>query len=113
MAYTLHEPWKFKEAKAKLDDALAINPAMTVANVNKGLAEHSLMNLESAIDCFDLALRNEPNNIDAKWNKSHVLLTKGDYQAGFRLFETRWQNPKVRLKKRTFESQLWLGQSDI
>ena len=104
---------RFKEAKAKLDDALAINPAMAVAHVNKGLAEHSLMNLESAIDCFDLALRNEPNNIDAKWNKSHVLLTKGDYQAGFRLFETRWQNPKVRLKKRTFESQLWLGQSDI
>ena len=104
---------RFKEAKAKLDDALAINPAMAAANVNKGLAEHSLMNLESAIDCFDLALRIEPNNIDAKWNKSHVLLTKGDYQAGFRLFETRWQNPKVRLRKRTFESQLWLGQSDI
>ena len=104
---------RFKEAKAKLDDALAINPAMAAANVNKGLAEHSLMNLESAIDCFDLALRNEPNNIDAKWNKSHVLLTKGDYQAGFRLFESRWQNPKVRLRKRIFDSQQWLGQSDI
>ncbi len=104
---------RFKEAKTKLDDALAINPAMAVAHVNKGLAEHSLMNLESAIDCFDLALCIEPNNIDAKWNKSHVLLTKGDYQAGFRLFETRWQNPKVRLRKRAFDSQLWLGQSDI
>ena len=104
---------RFKEAKTKLDDALAINPAMAAAYVNKGLAEHSLMNLESAIDCFDLALRNEPNNIDAKWNKSHVLLTKGDYKAGFRLFEARWQNPKVRLRKRTFESQPWLGQNDI
>ena len=50
------------------------------------------MNLESAIDCFDMALLNDPNNIDAKWNKSHVLLTMGDYQAGFKLFETRWQN---------------------
>ena len=86
---------------------------MAVAHVNRGLAEHSLMNLECAIACFDMALRNDPNNIDAKWNKSHVLLTLGDYQEGFKLFETRWQNPKVRLRKRAFKSQLWLGESDV
>ncbi len=104
---------KFEEAKGRLDDALSMSPQMAVAHVNKGLAEHSLMNLESAITCFDMALRSDPNNIDAKWNKSHVLLTKGDYEAGFQLFETRWQNPKVRLRKRAFKSQLWLGQSDV
>ena len=46
-----------KEAKAKFNDALKINSAMAAANVNKGVAEHSLMNLESAKNCFDLALR--------------------------------------------------------
>ena len=104
---------KFDEAKARFDAALSMRPEMAVAHVNRGLAEHSLMNLESAIACFDTALRIDPNNIDAKWNKSHVLLTKGDYQAGFKLFETRWQNPKVRLKKRAFKSQLWCGSSDV
>ena len=104
---------KFEEAKVRFDAALSMSPEMAVAHINKGLAEHSLMNLESAIDCFDMALLNDPNNIDAKWNKSHVLLTMGDYQAGFKLFETRWQNPKVRLRKRAFKSQLWLGQSDV
>ena len=77
---------KFEEAKARFDAALSMSPEMAVA-WNRGLAEHSLMNLESAIDCFDMALLNDPNNIDAKWNKSHVLLTMGDYKAGFKLLK--------------------------
>ena len=103
----------FDDAKYYFDKALVIEPRMAAALVNKGLAEHSLMNLDRAIECFDSALRIDPNNIDAKWNKSHVLLTQGDYQAGLELFEVRWNNPKIRLKKRTFQSELWLGQSNV
>ena len=49
---------------------------MVVAHINNGLAEHSLMNLDVALDCFDAALSIDPCNIDAKWNKSisHLLL---------------------------------------
>ena len=103
----------FDDAKHYFDKALAIDPRMVAAHVNKGLAEHSMMSLDRAIDCFDSALRIDPNNIDAKWNKSHVLLTLGDYQAGFKLFEARWNNPKVRLKKRNFQSKLLLGQGNV
>ena len=45
--------------------------------------------------------------------KSHVLLTLGRYEEGFRLYETRWRHPKVTLKRRHFDSKLWLGHENL
>ena len=108
LALGIHE-----NAKKYFDQALSIAPHMVVAHVNKGLAEHSLMNLDAALDCFDTALCIDPENIDAQWNKSHVLLTLGRYEEGFRLYETRWHHPQLALKKRKFDSKLWLGQEHL
>ncbi|MDA0332062.1 MAG: tetratricopeptide repeat protein [Proteobacteria bacterium] len=108
LALGIHE-----DAKNYFDQALSIAPQMVAAHVNKGLAEHSLMNLDSALDCFDTALCIDPGNIDAQWNKSHVLLTLGRYEEGFRLYETRWKHPQIQLKKRKFDSRLWLGQEPL
>jgi tetratricopeptide (TPR) repeat protein len=101
---------RYENAKTYFDEALAIDSLMVAAHVNKGLAEHSLMNLDAALSCFDAALCIDPANIDAQWNKSHVLLTLGRYEEGFCLYETRWRHPKIHLKKRRFDSKLWLGQ---
>ncbi|MCH1516559.1 MAG: hypothetical protein L7U52_07580, partial [Alphaproteobacteria bacterium] len=104
---------RYEDAKIYFDKALAIDSLMVVAHVNKGLAEHSLMKLEAALDCFDAALCIDPDNVDAQWNKSHVLLTLGRYNEGFELYETRWHHPQLALKKRIFESRLWLGQEHL
>ena len=88
----------YKDAKIYFDRTLAIDPKMVAAHVNKGLAEHSLMDLSAALDCFNAALFIEPGNIDAQWNKSHVLLTLGRYEDGFHLYETRWKQSKIHLK---------------
>ena len=101
------------DANIYFDRALAVDPKMVAAYVNKGLVEHSLMNLDAARDCFDKALCIDPGNVDAQWNKSHVLLTLGRYNEGFKLYETRWRHPQVALKKRIFESRLWLGQEHL
>ncbi|MEK9710489.1 MAG: tetratricopeptide repeat protein [Alphaproteobacteria bacterium] len=103
----------YEDAKNYFDQALSITPHMVAAHVNKGLAEHSLMNLDAALDCFNTALCIDPENIDAQWNKSHVLLTLGRYEEGFKLYETRWHHPQVALKKRKFDSKLWLGQEHL
>ena len=39
------------------------------------------MNLDAALHCFD-AFSIDPINIDAQWNKSHVLLTLADMKKG-------------------------------
>ena len=103
----------YADAKIYFDRALALDHQMTAAHVNKGLAEHSLMNLDAALDCFDAALCIDPSNLDAQWNKSHVLLTLGKYEQGFRLYETRWRHPQVILKRRNFDSKLWLGNEKL
>lgn len=103
----------YQDAKIYFDKALSMDPKMVAAHVNKGLAEHSLMNLDVALDCFDAALSIDPCNIDAKWNKPHVLLTLGKYEEGFKLYENRWKHPKIQLKKRKFNSRLWLGQENL
>ena len=103
----------FEDAKKYFDQALFIDPQMVAAHVNKGLAEHSLMNLDAAIECFEAALCIDPKNIDAQWNKSHVLLSLGRYEEGFKLYETRWKHPQIALKKHKFESQLWLGKEQL
>ena len=103
----------YEDAKVYFDRTLALDPQMVAAHVNKGLAEHSLMNLDAALDCFDAALCIDPNNLDAQWNKSHVLLTLGKYEQGFRLYETRWRHPQVTLKRRYFDSKLWLGNENL
>ena len=103
----------FEDAKIYFDLALSIAPQMVAAHVNNGLVEHSLMNLDAALNCFDKALCIDPENIDAQWNKSHVLLTLGRYEEGFKLYETRWRHPQVALKERKFDSKLWLGQEHL
>ena len=103
----------YEDAKIYFDQALSIDSQMVAAHVNKGLAEHSLMNLNAALNCFDAALSVDPKNIDAQWNKSHVLLTLGRYVEGFQLYETRWEHPKIQLKERKFSSRLWLGQEHL
>ena len=104
---------KFEMAKSWFDRALSGDPAMVAALVNKGLCEQSLMHLDAALQCFDMALQIDPNNIDAQWNASHVLLSLGQYEAGFALYETRWRNPKIRLKPRYFDRPLWLGNENL
>ena len=103
----------FEDAKTHFEYAIEIDPQMAIAHVNKGLAEHSLMNLDAALLCFDAALMIDPGNIDAKWNKSHVLLTLGRYEEGLHLYETRWKHPKIKFKKCELNSKLWLGQEDL
>ena len=104
---------RYEDAKNYFDQALSIDPQMLVAHVNKGLAEHSLMNLDAALNCFDAALCIDPSNVDGQWNKSHVLLTLGRYEEGFRLYEARWKHPQVTLKKRSFDSKLWQGHENL
>tara|TARA_B100000989_G_scaffold291784_1_gene266733 strand:+ start:2148 stop:3626 length:1479 start_codon:yes stop_codon:yes gene_type:complete len=105
--------YNYEDAKVYFDKALAIDPQMLVAHVNKGLAEHSLMNLDAALRCFDAALSIDPSNIDAQWNKSHVLLTLGRYEEGFKLYEVRQKHPQIHLKKRKFDSRLWSGREHL
>ena len=65
---------RYEDAKIYFDQALAIDSLMVAAHVNKGLAEHSLMNLDAALRCFDEALCIDPGHIDAQWARLSSLM---------------------------------------
>ena len=72
-----------------------------------GLTQMAQGQLDSAIACFDTALKIKPSYPQSHWNKSLVLITQGDYINGFREYEWRFAyDPTL---KRNFYKPRWGG----
>jgi hypothetical protein len=71
----------------------------------------TLRRLDEALASFDQAISLKPDYSEAFWNKSIALLLKGDLDAGWPLYEWRWQPKEISLfaGKRNFSQPLWLG----
>jgi tetratricopeptide (TPR) repeat protein len=50
-----------------------------------------LKNIDESIKYLDLGLKFKPNSPQALFNKSVMLLGKGDYEKGWDLYESRWK----------------------
>ncbi len=105
----LRELQQLEAAVASYDRAIAINPDYAEAHHNRGVSLHDLLKPEEALACFDRAISLKPDYAEAYWNKSFTLLLKGDLGEGFKLYESRWNNKKNKLKQRNFPRPLWLG----
>ena len=65
--------------------------------------------MPEALDSYDQAIALEPDSAEALWNKSLTLLLIGDFDQGWPLYEHRWDNKTLGLKKRIVPQPLWLG----
>ena len=106
----LHE---LKSAIEYFDQAVEQDKNFVAAWINKGLAEQSIGRWDSAMYSFDTALAIDPNSIDATWNKALLALSTGDYATGFKLYETRWENASLNLKKNHLMNKIWLGEKNL
>lgn len=71
--------------------ATAAAPSSADAWVNLGYALERRRELGDARSAYDRALAIDPGHVDARFNRSMVLLALGDYDAGWRDYESRWQ----------------------
>lgn len=78
-----------------------------------GLLEIKKSNFERAILYFEEILKINPENPDAKYNKSLVLLRLNNFELGLPLFESRWQTKEFKKYNNLISIPLWLGNSDI
>jgi tetratricopeptide (TPR) repeat protein len=101
------------DAVVSYDKANAIKPDYAEAYCNRGNALQDLKRVEEAVACYDNAIKIKPDHPAAHWNKSHALLLKGDLVQGWELYEWRWKNEKIALRRRNFPQPLWLGAEDI
>src|SRR5215472_756692 len=110
---TLHQLRRFDEALASYDRALALRPDYAEALSNRGNTLQQLQQFAGALASYDRALAVRPDYAEAHFNKSLLQLLQGDFDAGWRGYEWRWNNPNLKLSKRDFAQPLWLGDAAI
>ncbi len=81
------------EALPCYERALKLNPHHAEALYNKGSRLHDLGRLDEAIECFDKAIAIKPEAGEPYFGKSRNLLLRGDWAAGWPLYEWRKRKP--------------------
>lgn len=59
--------------------------------LNLALCLKETGDFDAAAECHDTALRLKPDFPEVQWNRSHLLLLKGDFQNGWPAYEMRWR----------------------
>ncbi len=104
---------RYDEAMAAYDRALELKPDYPEAHNNRGNALQELRRYDEAMAAYDRALELKPDYAEASWNKALLLLLRGEYGEGWRLFESRWGTEDSRPMVRGFRQPLWLGDADL
>ena len=103
---------RYDEAIASYARALAIQPDHADAHNNLGLVLRDINRHTEALACFKKAQAIKPDHADAQLNEALVRLALGDFDAGWRKYESRrltGNNPRKPAPPRP----LWLGQGDL
>jgi tetratricopeptide (TPR) repeat protein len=105
---------RLEEAVRSYERALEIRPDYPEAHSNLGLTLAALGRIEAAISSFDRAIALRPDLAEAQWNKGITLLLKGDYAAGWPLYE--WRQKAIAKRGallHDFRESPWLGDTLI
>ncbi len=103
----------YEAAIACHDRALAIDPRNAFAHNNRGRALRAILRLDEALTSYNHALSCKPDFTEALWNKAVVLLTQGDYEHGWRLYESRRINTQAFGPPESFGAVDWRGDQSL
>jgi hypothetical protein len=104
---------RLTEALRSIQKAIDQKPDYAQAHSNQGNIYQDLHQLEAAIASFDKAISLEPGLAEAYFNKSIALLLKGDYKAGWPLYEYRWVNDNKAALNRHPHLEVWSGKQPL
>ena len=83
----------FAEAEVALKEAIRLKPDYAQAHNNLGLNYKAQGHYRRALACFDRATAFQPTLPEAHWNRSFLLLMKGDFAQGWHEHEWRFKLP--------------------
>jgi hypothetical protein len=100
---------RFGESLEVYNRLLSIIPTNVKALSNKGIVLHHLGRIDEEMAVYDLAMifADDEEAIELHYNRSCVLLQRGDFKRGWR--EHEWRVPKSR--KRQFDKPRWSGEN--
>jgi hypothetical protein len=90
-ALTAYEAGSLASARDRVRALLRKSPTHVAGLILEGVVAAQLCELDAALGSFDRALAIQPGNPRAQFNKSGVLLLKGDWTRGLPLYESRWR----------------------
>jgi tetratricopeptide (TPR) repeat protein len=96
-----------------IQKAIDQKPDFAQAHSNQGNIYQDLHQLDAAVASFDKAISLEPGLAEAYFNKSIALLLKGDYTAGWPLYEWRWVNDNKAALNRHPHLEVWSGEQSL
>jgi tetratricopeptide (TPR) repeat protein len=102
-----------EDALASFEAALARQPDRPEVISNCGCALLRLARYEDALACFQRALTIDANHADAHFNEGVARLMLGDFRAGWRKYQWRWETKDFAKHRRDFAAPLWLGDEPI
>lgn len=99
---------KLDEAESHFRRALEASPNSVSGLTNLGYSHFSQCRLREARECYERARAVDPKYPEAQWNHALLELLEGNYAAGWREYETRYQ--KREIAPRDFMKPRWRGE---
>lgn len=110
LGFILREKGDFDSALDALNKAIKLDPKNLKAYNNLGLLHMITRDPTSSLRAFDNGLAVLENDPSILFSKSATLLALGDYENGWKLYESR--NLK-RIRPRKFSKPLWIGGESV
>ena len=93
----LRDLGRFEAAVASHQQAVHLEPANPDTLHNLGVALRDLGRRDQSLDCFERALDANPKHVPSRLDRARSLLLAGEYAAGFKDLEARFQLRRYRL----------------
>ena len=106
LGLALREQGRLIEAVDSYQQAIERDPEFHEAHNNLGAAYQDLRKLGEAFDCFQAAIHIQPDFVDARFNIALIDLLRGNWDAGWNGYESRWM---VDNEVREFSQPVWDG----
>ncbi len=103
---------RYGEALISYDSALLIRPNYVEALCNRGNVLCAMEHYDEALASYDKAISFQPDYSAARWNSSLCRLRLGDFERGWREYESRWECLLPHAKRNCVQP-LWIGDKEI
>lgn len=100
----------WREAELAYRQQNEVQTHSAILQNNWGVVLQKLRRFEEALERFDRAIQIDPDYVSPHLNKAMCLLSLGQFDEGWKLYEWRWKNAQWDSSKRHFSQPLWTGQ---
>ncbi|OYU44279.1 MAG: glycosyltransferase, partial [Burkholderiales bacterium PBB4] len=104
-----------RRAIESYDRAISLRQEFSKALLHRGIAQMDLLLVDEAMASYQEAIASEPELWSAHYGLALATLLKGDFDHGWRLYESRWKLPAISgvIPIAISQYPLWDGTTDI